>query len=384
MHLTLHLTGSCNFRCRYCYSGAHTGGDMSLETAKAAIALALQDQHRQQAPGGSLGVIFFGGEPLLRRELIVQIMAHTRELAAGKGQHFHYKITTNGSLLNEAFLTSAETRDIFVAMSLDGVQPAHDAHRLNPASTGTFAQLKPKAALLLRHKPYAPVMAVVNPDTVRHYAESVRFLFECGFRYLIFSLNYAAPWNERDMAQLQAQYEKIAGWYEAETLKESKFYFSPFEVKIGSHVRPGSCAKERCELGQKQISIAPDGGIYPCVQFVGDPAYCIGDVRNGIDEALRQKIFEESNREEKTCIGCAIRNRCNHFCGCLNRQSTGDINRVSPVLCAHERMLMPIADRLGERLFKNRSALFVQKHYNDYFPLLSLAEDSATGQKQRR
>lgn len=373
MHLTLHLTGACNFRCRYCYAEGHDGGNMSLETAKTAIDLALKDR---KAPGQSVGVIFFGGEPLLRRELIGQIMRHTRDLTAGTGQHFHHKITTNGSLLDEEFLTDEETRNIFIALSLDGVQPAHDAHRINSSGEGTFALLEKKATLLLQHKPYAPVMAVVNPDTVRYYAESVRFLFERGFRYLIFSLNYAAPWTERDMDRLAAQYEKLAKWYETETLKESKFYFSPFEVKIGSHVRPGSCARERCELGQKQISVAPDGGIYPCVQFVGDAAYCIGDVRSGIDEARRQELFERSNREEETCTGCAIRDRCNHFCGCLNRQTTGDIHRVSPVLCAHERIVIPIADRLGERLFKKRSALFVQKHYNDYFPLLSLAEDS--------
>ncbi|MEI8311788.1 MAG: radical SAM protein [Verrucomicrobiota bacterium] len=374
MHLTLHLTGACNFRCRYCYADPHHGGDMSLETAKAAIGLALDDTRE---PGQSLGVIFFGGEPLLRRDLIRQIVRHTRELAATTGRQFHFKITTNGSLLDEEFLTGEDTRGIFVALSLDGVQPAHDAHRLSASGDGTFALLDKKASLLLRHKPYAPVMAVVNPDTVRHYAESVRALFERGFRYLIFSLNYAAGWTPRDLSRLERQYEKIAAWYEAETLKESKFYFSPFEVKIGSHVRPGSCAGERCELGQKQISIAPYGGIFPCVQFVGDADFCIGDVRTGIDKARRQELFRESNREESACAGCAIRHRCNHFCGCLNRQATGDIRRVSPVLCAHERMLVPIADRLGERLFKKRSALFVQKHYNDYYPLVSLAEDSA-------
>jgi len=54
-------------------------------------------------------------------------------------------------------------------------------------------------------------------------AESVRSLFERGFRHLIFSLNYAAGWTPRDLARLERQYEKIAAWYEAETLKESKF-----------------------------------------------------------------------------------------------------------------------------------------------------------------
>jgi uncharacterized protein len=371
MHLSLHLTAACNFRCRYCYEGEKTGNPMSIDTAKAAIDLAV----RAHPPGQSLGIVFFGGEPLLCRGLIRQIMEHTRETSAAIGQHFHHKITTNGSLLDEEFLTDELTREIFVAMSLDGVQQAHDLHRVDGASNGTFARLESKPALLLKHKPYAPVVAVVNPDTVPFYAESVRFLFELGFRYLVFSLNYAAPWTEADMERLAQQYALIADWYEAETLKESKFYFSPFEVKIASHVRPGSCAKERCELGQQQISVAPDGRLYPCTQFVRDEMFCIGDVRSGLDESKRQGLYELSNFEETACSGCAVRHRCNHHCGCLNRQATGSIRRVSPVLCAHERILIPAADRVAERLFKNRSALFVQKHYNDYFPLISLEED---------
>ncbi len=67
--------------------------------------------------------------------------------------------------------------------------------------------------------------------------------------------------------------------------------------------------------------------------------------------------------------------RCNHFCGCLNKQATGSIDLVSPVLCAHERLLLPIADKLAARLFKKRNALFLQKHYNDYYPIVSLVED---------
>jgi len=59
----------------------------------------------------------------------------------------------------------------------------------------------------------------------------------------------------------------------------------------------------------------------------------------------------------------------------LNRQATGSIDEISPMLCAHERIVLPIADELAERLFNKGSALFIQKQYNDFYPLLSLAED---------
>ena len=66
--------------------------------------------------------------------------------------------------------------------------------------------------LLLKHKPYSPVMLVVNPDTVRHYADSVRYLYGRGFRYLICSLNYAAPWADADMRELKLQYKALGDW----------------------------------------------------------------------------------------------------------------------------------------------------------------------------
>ena len=49
---------------------------------------------------------------------------------------------------------------------------------------------------------------------------------------------------------------------------------------------------------------------------------------------------------------------------------------MSPVLCAHERTVLPIVDRLASKLYKRKNPLFIQKHYNEMFPLVSLVEDS--------
>jgi uncharacterized protein len=380
LHLTLHLTGRCNLRCRYCYASPHAGGDMSFDTLRAAVDMAVE-LARKENPEQSLGVIFFGGEPLLMRDLIVRAVSYCKGVEQKTGQLFHFKVTTNGLLLDEDFLTSPDTAEVFVALSHDGVQPAHDANRVDASLSGCFDVLTPKIDMLLRHKPYAPALMVVTPRTVGHYARSVEFLFDRGFRYLISSLDYSSSWTEKDMAALRKQYLKLADWYYDKTMDEDKFYFSPFEVKISSHVFPGSCKAERCELGRTQISVAPNGRLYPCVQFVGDgtdTAYVIGHVETGIDHEARLRLYELNATEKDTCVECAIRDRCNHYCGCLNKQATGSIETVSPVLCAYERTIMPITDRLAARLFKVRSPLFIQKHYNEMYPIVSLVEDRTT------
>ncbi|MDR0842036.1 MAG: radical SAM protein [Acidobacteriota bacterium] len=374
MHLTLHLTARCNLQCRYCYV-SQSAEDMALRTARAAVDLAVAENGRKN-PGKSLGVIFFGGEPLLRRELIVETIRHCRDIESRTGQLFYFKITTNGLLLDEDFLTHPETSSVFVALSHDGVRAAHDAKRVDSSGGGSFDRLSQVVPLLLRHKPYAPALTVVTPDTVRHYAASIDYLFNQGFRYLICSPDYSVAWDAKAVRELGRQYRKIADWYYEKTLAEEKFYFSPFEVKIASHVYPGSCKRDRCELGLRQISVAPDGRLFPCVQFVGDANYVIGDVGRGLDEAARDRLYRRNAAEKESCRTCAVCERCNHYCGCLNRQATGSIDEVAPMLCAHERTVLPIADKLAARLFEKRNSLFIQKHYNDLFPVISLVEDA--------
>ncbi len=375
MHLTLHLTAGCNMRCSYCYSPPRDGPAMTEEVGRRAMALG------SRSTDGSCGVVFFGGEPLLHKDLIRRLVAHGRELERHRAGRFHFKVTTNGLLLDEDFLDFSIENDLLIAVSFDGVREAHDQHRRLPDGSGTFDLLLERLKLLLSVRPYSSVLMVVNPDTAPYLSESVSFLLGLGCRYLIVSLNYAAQWREADFRALASQYKRLGSLYVRWTREGRKFYLSPFEVKLSSHINRHCYRKERCELAQRQVSVDPSGFLYPCVQFTGagpDSLWCIGNVFSGIDEEARRRIHDASEQEKETCRTCAVRDRCNNTCGCLNWQTTGTVNRVSPVLCRHERMLIPIADRLGKALYRERNPLFLHKHYNAAYPVLSLLEDALT------
>jgi uncharacterized protein len=291
---------------------------------------------------------------------------------------FHFKLTTNGLCLDEAFLDFAVENDVLVAMSFDGIASAHDRHRRSPGGTGTFARLLPKLRLLLSMRPYSSVLMVVNPDTVAHLAESTSFLIGEGVRYLVMSLNYAADWSDAALDELQEQYEQLGRLYVDWCRQGRKFYLSPLEVKLASHILGDDAQCHRCELGMRQLSVDPDGFLYPCVQFtLAGPGsrWCIGHVGRGFDETVRDRLRAESEAERAPCTDCAIRNRCQHTCGCLNWQATGRVTRVSPVLCRSEQLLVTVADEIGARLFAEKNPRFLQKHYDPAFPIVSLLED---------
>ena len=149
-------------------------------------------------------------------------------------------------------------------------------------------------------------------------------------------------------------------------------------MKLSSHIQGEDVCKEHCELGIRQISVDPQGYVFPCVQFTTagpESRWCIGDVVSGIDEMRRNRLRDESQDEKEPCRQCAIRRRCHNTCGCLNWQTTGSVAQVSPVLCYYEQMLIPIADRIGETLYREQNLLFLNKHYNPAYPMLSLLED---------
>lgn len=372
MHLTLHLTRACNLRCDYCYAPPQADDGMSLNTGRQALQFGIR------LTAGSCGIVFFGGEPLLHRDLIYQLVRDARAMSRhGEGQ-FHFKLTTNGLLLDESLLEFAVENDVLIALSCDGTQSAHDRHRRLPNGHGSFDLVLPKLRLLLAARPYSSVLVVVNPDTADQLSDSVSFLLREGCRYLIVSLNYAAPWTEADLAVLEQQYERLGELYIAWSREDRKFYLSPFEVKLASHILGQQAHCRRCELGLRQLSVDPQGYLYPCVQFTSaGPAsrWCIGHVSSGLNQAARAALYEESQADREPCRGCLIRDRCQNTCGCLNWQTTGSVSRVSPVLCRSEQAMTAVADRVGAVLFQERNPRFLQKHYDPAYPLLSLLED---------
>ena len=112
--------------------------------------------------------------------------------------------------------------------------------------------------------------------------------------------------------------------------------------------------------------MAASGRLYPCVQFVAsdDPKnseFCLGDVFSGFDAAARGWLVQNNQALREGCEGCALEGRCANYCGCVNWKSTGRLNRVPAILCAHEQMIIPIADAVATRLWKGNRPLFEKR-----------------------
>ncbi|MBN1475977.1 radical SAM protein [Candidatus Sumerlaeota bacterium] len=376
MHLTLHLTHACNLRCTYCYTGEKfPRGHMSEKVAIRAI----DWSHETTPPGEEIDIVFFGGEPLVRRDTLERCVEHSQRLRAETRRPFFFKVITNGLLVDEAFLEFANRHEILISVSCDGVREAHDASRCDALGRGTWDRLEPRLRLIRRENPYAQVTLVVTPKSVRWLAESVEWLFGLRFRYLHLQVQHEAEWDRRSFRELRRQYRRLAELYVARMRRGEKFFLNCFDSKIHSYIQGETLAHQRCSVGRGQVSVAPSGRMYPCVSFVGADdreEHRVGDVWSGLDEEKLAGLACRMQRPKPSCEGCALTDRCSHWCACLNMRTTGRIDRVSPVVCEHERMLMPIADWVGNTLWKERNRLFLHKFYNRAYPVLSHLEET--------
>ena len=110
-NIALFVTQDCNLACTYCYGnegGYGSSGHMSWETAKRTIDWLIE----QSCEVKTLGVAFFGGEPLLNYLLVKEVVSYARERGVEAGKEFEFSITTNASLLNDEIISFLKNYEV--------------------------------------------------------------------------------------------------------------------------------------------------------------------------------------------------------------------------------------------------------------------------------
>ncbi len=370
LSITFHLTHDCNLDCDYCYTGEKLSIPMTRDIANQSIDFVLREVESKNIE--RLEITFFGGEPLLEKQHIFYLQDQLNSKI--KNCNIFYRMSTNGILITDALMKELFDRKIYTSLSLDGNIDVQNKHRLNKGGKSNFPKVVNAAKIMLKYNPATNVTAVIAPDTCISLADSVDFLYELGFRYITTTLDYSAQWEIADFNKLKKSYQKLAQWYEQKMLNNERFYLSFFDERIKTRTEKPLEKHERCNIGQNSFSIAPNGELFPCIQFVkteGNPEYMIGHVRQGVDESCNNHIYCCSENPKPECAGCALESRCSKWCSCINYMTTGSIEKASPILCYNEQILIEIVDKTADRLWKKRSNMFIHKHYNPDYAIIS-------------
>lgn len=140
-HISIEMTEKCNLRCKYCIYHEEQGGfrtfgkqDITFDVIKKAVDLLALSTEEE------VYVSFYGGEPLLKFDLIKQCIEYCKEKLVGK--KVHHNMTTNAVLITDEianYLASIE--NYFTTISLDGPELIHNKNRVFHDGSGSFEKV---------------------------------------------------------------------------------------------------------------------------------------------------------------------------------------------------------------------------------------------------
>ncbi len=250
---------NCNMRCHYCYSHGSDVPGMTLETARSSI-----DWLKTT---GCRVVAIMGGEPLLRRDFIVDVVRY------GAERGFFMYLPTNGLLLTEDFIDRVSDAGVAaINLALDGVVA-------RPGMPKGLDRVERQFETLVRRQRTHGYVLFLNMNITRHNLTDVRQLTRLA-RDLGLGVDYHL--NERPHVDQphwrhpdNDSYLRPEQWDQADELidwlVEQKRAGLPM-VNTVAHLR----AMKEFMRGQPQPWVCRAGHNATCIRIDGSLAPCFG------------------------------------------------------------------------------------------------------------
>lgn len=339
--LCLNVAHACNMRCAYCFASQGDFGMgqalMSLATGKRALDFLVEKS------GGvkNLEVDFFGGEPLLNAEVVRELVRYGRQLEQSTEKQFHFTLTTNTLLLNEAMMEFIIEQDIAVILSLDGRREVNDRMRVLANGQGSYDQVVDNIRKMVARKPISYYVRGTFTRSNLDFANDFRHLVELGFENLslepAIGTDQEFPIQAEDIPEVLAEYERLTEAI-AEYRRWGKgLHFFHYNLDL----QKGPCLAKRhsgCGAGVDYLAVTPEGDIYPCHQFVGESRFLMGNVAGGeLDDQVRAVFINNPLEAKPECLSCWARNFCGGGCHANHYFTNDDIRHPNPVACAMHR-----------------------------------------------
>lgn len=153
--LTINPTMNCNFKCWYCYETHIKASKAKVDMIERINKFVSLTANKPEIENFSLS--FFGGEPLLYFDkVVIPLIDHFVDEVAQRKIKFGISFTTNGYLINQAFIDYFTNKNIKcnLQITLDGYKEEHDKVRYVSATKGSYAEIIRNIRLLVLNRFY--------------------------------------------------------------------------------------------------------------------------------------------------------------------------------------------------------------------------------------
>jgi len=307
------LTTECNLQCRYCFGETledfdEDFGDMDVDYSlpkKAAYDFGLLAEFCGRDPDCVL--TFYGGEPLLCVDEIMQIM----DLAKPR----HFMIQTNGLLLDR-LPCEYVNRFHTILVSIDGEEALTDSCR----GKGTFRKVVDNLKMIMQNGFRGELIArmtIIEPTDIYKQVtwllsndefsfSSVHWQLNAGFWGNDYSRRNFKRWSES--SYIPGVEKLVQFWVDQMEIHGKVVKLYPLLGIANSLLRGEQKSLLRCGGGWINYAVQTDGYIIPCPTMWGMKDYYVGHLSNANPLELK-KFFVGV-----PCSECEILNACGGRC----------------------------------------------------------------------
>ena len=332
--LCLHGAHTCNLNCAYCFAsqGKYHGDRalMSFEVGKRARDFLKEHSGTRR----NLEVDFFGGEPLMNWDVVKQLVLYARSVEKERGKNFRFTLTTNGVLIDDDVIEFANREMSNVVLSLDGRKEINDRTRVDYAGNGSYDRIVPKFQKLVtarggRDYYMRGTFTHANPDFTRDVFHMADLGFtELSMEPVVCAENDPAALTPEDLETVKEHYEILAKDMIRRKKDGKPITFYHYLLDLTG----GPCIYKRisgCGSGTEYMAVTPWGDLYPCHQFVGEEAYKLGNIWDGVTNTALREEFRACNAYARPeCADCWAKLYCSGGCAANAYHATGSIRGV--------------------------------------------------------
>ena len=315
--LTIAPTLMCNFVCPYCYE-TRQPGFMDANTQKNLVEFAKE----HLALSKEFNVTWYGGEPLLAKEIIYSLSSKFLEICAQKGVKYTSYIITNGSLLTQDDIEMFKKHNIVGAqITVDGPKNIHNVRRKSRDGKDTFEIILKNINLLLKSGLGVTIRINLDKTNDTNLEELFQELSKRLYNKRVkISFGHVSAYTEACKSIESTCYDnieyahKILEYYAA----LRKYGFDEYNFPFYPMPKFLSCCAETAN----SFVVDQKGYLYKCWNEVGQVENAIANINDEVNlfNVMHAKWLGINPLVDKDCKDCLILPACMGGCPFMRLQ----------------------------------------------------------------
>ncbi|GAB6107765.1 radical SAM protein [Fusibacter bizertensis] len=308
LNLTIAPTLNCNMGCKYCFEkDLKLKANMTPEIINQIIRFVKEKVNESEFE--MLQVAWYGGEPLLKIDTIVELSSKFIEICDEKKLVYNATIITNGLLLNErnASILKDDCMVNNVQITIDGLKNTHNKRRTSNDGSESFERIIKNIDDNSEMFNYS-IRTNIDYENINETIELIDYFesksnWKDNIVYYFSKVEDYSGCNLKNCVSNSDYFDFLSRTYQTLSLRKySKYFLSTYPQKTVTF-----CSA----ICKDNYVLDPFGDIYSCWSLIGNKDEVLGNI---FEPSLLNREKWLNFKYSEKCTGCELVPSCHGGC----------------------------------------------------------------------